>query len=223
MRINEFHNNLRNLANIGQSQHLTPEDIDLHINNAVKDLFRQQYKHFEATQEISDTLGFYKVKSNPIDVDANGKIDLPSNYYHITGIEGVMSDDSTTEVEVLSDAHWFKRKFSRAFAPSKIYPIARQIGASKLEALPLENPGIIGVKSIVVYYLRRPADAVYGYVPNTNGTGWAFEQSSSVEVDWPEIDHTRVQDKALGFIGVSLRDNTLIGNESVRKTQNEDK
>lgn len=226
MRIDEFHDNIRSLANIGQSQYMPPETIDLQINNAIKDLFRQQYKHFEATQEISDTLGFYKKKSDPIAVTA-GQSDLPSDFYHLTGIDVIMDDDSVVECEVLTDAHWPKRKYSEAYAPSTRFPIARQIGASKIEVLPIpvaaegENPAIVGAKSVVIYYLRRPADAVYGYTINATQTGWTFEQGSSVEVDWPEIDHTRVQNKAIGSVGVLLRDNILIGTETVEKNQNE--
>lgn len=230
MKIDEFHDNIRTLANIGQSQYMPPETIDLQINNGLKDLFREQYKHFEATQEISDTLGFYKNKSGSINVSAGtGQATLPSDFYHLTGIDVIMDDDSVVECEVLTDSHWPKRKYSEAYAPSPRFPIARQIGASKIEVLPLpvaavgETPAIVGAKSVVIYYLRRPADAIYGYIVNPAGTGWIFQQGSSEEVDWPEIDHTRVQDKAVVNVGVILRDRVLIGNESVKKTLNQDK
>lgn len=229
MRIDQFHDNIRSLANIGQSQYMPPEEIDLQINNAVKDMFSQEYKHFEATQEITDTLGFYKKKSDPAVVDGEGQAVIPADFYHLTGADAIMSDDSVVELDMLSDSHWPKRKFSGAYAPSAKYPIGRQIGALLTEVLPLavaavgETPAIIGVKSVVFYYLRRPADAKYGYVPNATETGWAYEQGSSVEVDWPEVGHSAIQDKAISSVGVILRDNTLIANDTVKSQQNERK
>lgn len=220
MRIDQFHNNLRELANIGQSQYMPPETIDLQINNAVKDLFSQEYKHFEATQEITDTLGFYKKKSAVLPLDGEGKATLPADFYHLTGVDVILNDDTLRELEMLSDAHWPKRRFSLSYAPSDLWPIGRQIGANVIEALPLAAEGVSGVKSITIYYLRKPADAVYGYVPTGSGTGWTFQQGSSVQVDWPEVGHNRIQDKALSTLGVLLRDNTLIANETIKKQQN---
>lgn len=221
MRIDQFHNNLRELANIGQSQYMPPETLDLQINNAVKDLFKQEYKHFEATQEITDTLGFYKKKSAVLAVDGEGQATLPADFYHLTGADAILTNDTRRELEVLVDAHWPKRKFSSAFAPSDLWPIGRQIGANVIEVLPLPAEGVSGVKSVVVYYLRKPADAIYGYVPTGSGTGWTYQQGSSVQVDWPEVGHNEIQAKALHSLGVLLRDTILIGNEGVKTQLNE--
>jgi hypothetical protein len=216
MTIKQFHDSARQLMNIGQHQYMPPEDIDLQLNNAITDTWRQEYKHFEATQEISDTLGFYKKISNPIVLDEFGQGDLPTDYYHITGAEAIMDNDDRVECEFLKDGYFVKRKHSVDFGPSETYPIARQIGAKKIEALPGS------VKSIVVYYLRKPATAKYGYVINPDGTTWTYSLATSTEVDWPEVGHTMIQDKMLGLLGLSLRDADLMANETRRKNQNED-
>lgn len=215
MKINEFHDSARQLLNIGQSQYYSPEDIDAQLNNAITDLWRQEYKHFEATQEISDTLGFYKTISDPIVLNANKQGDLPGNLYHITGAEAILEDDSRVELEILKDGYWLKRKNSKGFGPSEVYPIGRQIGSKKVEALPAT------VKSVIIFYLRKPATAKYGYSINPDGTSWVFDSGASVEVDWPEVGHTMIQDKLIGLLGLSLRDPDLIRHESIRKQQNQ--
>lgn len=228
MTIKEFHDSIRELANIGQSQYFTPEVLDGFINDAVTDMFRQEYRHFEATQEISDTLGYYKVESSPLALDESSQAVLPANLYHITALEGILTDTKRASCEQLTDSEFLGRKHSFAFAPSLLYPIARLIGSSKIEALPVQvkegaEVTTEGVTKLVVFYLREPATAKFGYTVNSEGTGWVYKASTSTQVDWPKISHTAIRDKAIGLVGTTLRDRTLIQNESVRKNQNEEK
>ncbi len=216
MTIQEFHNSARQLMNIGQSQYYSPEDIDLQLNNSINSFYRQEYKHFEATQEISDTLGFYKKSTAPITLDGSLQADIPGDLHHLTGMEGYLEDDSVVEIEVLTDGYWLKRKHSKGFGPSTIYPIGRQIGSLKVEALPVE------IKKVKLYYLRKPVTAKNAYTIDPSGTGFVYNESGSTQVDYPSIGHTQIQDKMLSYFGLSLRDADLIRNEVVRKQQNED-
>ena len=217
MTIKEFHDNIRLIANIGQSQYFSPEDLDLMINNAIKKFYEQEYAHFEATQKISDTLGFFKsISAAPVTLDANGMANLPTDMYHLSSVEAILEDNSRGSIELIKDSAWLNRKHSAGFAPSTDYPIARQIGMSKIEVAPI---GTGNVKEIIMYYLRSPATAKYGYTPNASGTGWTYVEGDSTQVDWPEISHNSVMDKALGFVGTALRDRTLIGSETVQKSQ----
>ena len=228
MLINEFHNSLRSLLNIGQGQYFPPEDIDLHINNAVLAMYGEDYKHFEATQEITDTLGYYKTESAPLPI-VDGFIELPANFNYLTAIEAVMTDGSKASVEELKDSEFLTRKHSTAFAPSIIYPTGRQVGLKKIEALPLPVaasegvPAVVGIASIIIYYLRKPQKAIYGYTPNAGGTGWVYDVGKSIQVDYPETKHNKIQDKAQLLLGIALRDNTLISGENIRKKGNQDK
>lgn len=214
MTILDFHTSIRELVNIGQGQYYPPETIDIHINTSLKDLYRQEYQHFEATQQITDTLGFYK-KTSGLIVLVNGEGDLPTDYYHITGAESLDSQDNARPCEVLKDAHWTNRKHSAGFAPSTEYPIARQSGSAKIEALPSS------IAKLRIFYLRRPATAKYAYTVSASGTGFVYDEGNSVQIDWPEIDHPRIQLKVLGLLGLSLRDPDLMRNENIAKSQNE--
>ena len=216
MTIQEFHNSARQLMNIGQSQYMSPEDIDLQLNNAINAFFRQEYKHFEATQEISDTLGFYKKVTAPITLDVNLQADIPGDLHHLTGMEGYLENDAIIEIEVLKDGYFLKRKHSKGFGPSTDYPIGRQMGSLKVEALPVE------IKKVKLYYLRKPVTAKYAYTVDPSGTGFIYNEAGSTHVDYPSIGHTQIQDKLIEFLGLFLRDNDMMRNGLIRKQQNED-
>jgi hypothetical protein len=214
MTIKEFHKSVRELLNVGQQQYFAPEDLDAQINNAINDLYLQEYKHFEATQFISDTLGFFKkVETKTV---TNNEAELPSDYYHMTELEAVLDDDTVIGCDVLKDSEFFNRKHSTDFAPSTRFPIARLNGSKKIEVLPVD-----GIKSVKIYYLRSPAKAVYGYEIDPGGTTWTYDAGSSVELDWPQVGHTMIQDKVISLLGLALRDQGLIASETVRKNQNE--
>ena len=217
MTIKQFHDSARQMMNIGQGQYYPPEDLDLALNNAINGFYNQEYKHFEATQYISDTLGFFKKVTDPITLDSNNQGDIPTDLHHITGAEVILDNDDRIECEVLKDAYWLKRKHSKAFPPSDEYPIARQVGSLKVEVLPAN------AKSIILMYLKKPAIAVYGYDVDAGGSGWVYNQAKSVEVDWPSIAHTDILNKMVSILGIGLRDPDLIRTETVRRQQNERK
>lgn len=203
MTIQELHDSLRELVNIGQGQYYPPEVIDTQINTSIKQLYKIQYDHFEATQEITSTLGVYKTTSALLAV-TNGFADLPADLYHLNSVLTSLSGLSEREAEQLTDAEWYARKTSSGFAPSVEYPVIRQEGITKIEVLPTT------LNEARVLYLRKPATAKYAYTVSESGTGIVYDESNSVQIDWPEVDHPLIQDLALKLLGKALRDDFLM-------------
>lgn len=226
MTIEEFHNSLRELINIGQAQYYPPESIDVWINDAISDKFRKAYKHFEASQKITDTLGFYKAVSTALELDVASQAAIPADLFHVTNIEAVMTDGAKVGCELVTDSEFLIRKNSKAFAPSLIYPICRLIGTSKIEVYPIQivDQQVVtteGATHVILYYLREPLKAKYAYEVNPAGTGWIYDESGSTDVDWPTIDHPLIRDTALVYAGIALRDQALVGSKTVKMNQNE--
>ena len=76
------------LKNQGQARYFNPEDIIASFNRAQLDLFREYYKQFEDTQEISDSLMPFKVDktyATPAEINP-----LPTDYAHITQFNAVI-------------------------------------------------------------------------------------------------------------------------------------
>lgn len=216
MTIDQFHSAIRELMNPGQGRYFPPETIDIAINNSIKDFYRVDYVHFEETQEITDTLGFFKAFAQS--VVSNGNIDLPGDFFHATDTEAVLSDSTQAPLTMIKDGFWTIRKNSNGFPPTATYPIGRQF-ARKIEVLPVVSLGVVGVASINLHYLRKPAEVKFNY-DESAGYGYVYVAAGSVDPDWPEIDHPRILMKALGYLGIPVQSQTLLQVEQIKKVSN---
>lgn len=209
MSIDEMHDSIRSLLNIGQGQYYSPEDIDLQINTAINDLFRMEFDHFEATQKITDKLGYFKTQKLE-NLDESNQASIPSDFYHMAmpSVE-VTFENSIRPGKLLKTSQYTKRKASSAFAPTEDYPIASMLGSKVIEVLP------VSALKVRMFYLRKPAKVKYGYNIAPSGTGFVYNEIDSTQIDWPEIDHPRIQTKALTLLGVSLRDSALANQERI--------
>lgn len=227
MTIKEFHDSIRQFLNIGQSQYYSPEDIDLQINNAIQDFYRKEYSHFEANQEITDTLGFFKM-SETLTLE-DGFFDLPDNWVYTTELIAALSDNTEAQLEQVPDSEWGKRLSSKAFPPDLEFPIARYAGNKKIEAKPLyvaaQSGGekTDGVQKIELLYLRKPLKAKYGYDTSSDGTSFVYSSGESVQVDYPEIDHPRIMTRALKYLGISVKDEVAIQAPQIVESNSEGK
>lgn len=215
MTIQQFHSRIRDYLNPGQGRYFTPATIDGAIQDAIDDFFRQDYKHFEETQEITDTLGYFKTPAQ-IQV-SNGNIDLPADLHHVTDLEAVLSDGSKAPLIEIKDGMWAQRKNSVGYPPTAAYPICRQFGR-KLEVLPVS--GAVVVSSVNVLYLRKPATVKFNYT-EASGYGFVFVAAGSVDPDWPSIDHTRLLMKALGYLGIPVDNRVALQAEQVKQISNQ--
>jgi len=215
MTIQEFHDTIRTLMNPGQGTFFNPEEIDRCLLLAINNLFTQQFKHFEETQQITDELGFFKAdNANSPALVTGGYCNIPDDCYYITNLEAVMSDNSVVFLDLITDGAWTRRKNSSGFPPSKDYPICRKTG-SRLQVLPVVSSGVIGVAKVNIFYLRKPATPKYNYT-EVDGYGFAYQDSGSVQVDYPEPTHPLIIEKALGYLGVPSGNNTLVSLEKIK-------
>ena len=97
------------LKNQGQARYFSPEDIIASFNRSQLDSFRQYYKQFEDTQEISDSLMPFKVDKTygtPALVNP-----LPNEYAHITQFNAVIGDQEFPG-RIVGDGLWNIRELS---------------------------------------------------------------------------------------------------------------
>jgi hypothetical protein len=215
MTIDQMHDNIRDLINPGQGRYFDPPTIDSAINMAVLDRFKEEYTRFEETQEITDTLGFFKSDPTPLSL-TSGIATLPSDFVHLTDIEAVINDGSVSPISIVNDASWSLKKDSAGFPPTALYPVGRQ-SQKKIQVLPLPASGVHGVASIVIYYIRKPLDALYNYTIVDGGYGFAFNATGSRNVEWPDVDHNRIILKAIGYLGLPIQNQTKITSEEIKK------
>lgn len=97
------------LKNQGQARYFNPEDIMASFNRAQLDLFREYYKQFEDTQEISDSLMPFKVDktyATPAEVNP-----LPDEYAHITQFNAIIGDQEFPG-RIVGDGLWNIRELA---------------------------------------------------------------------------------------------------------------
>ena len=215
MTIKEFHDSIRTMLNIGQAQHYTPEQIDAQIHNAVMDLYRKEYEHFESSMKISDKLGYFK-SNELLTLDENNQASLPEDYMHMQSpVFDAIFVSSEYSGKILKTSVYNKRKNSVAFAPSLSYPLGCLVGDRKIEVLPTS------MTKARIYYLRKPVACKYAYSISQDGYSFVYDESNSVQIDWPEIDHPKIQNKVLTYLGISLRDGALGNQERIIIGNNE--
>jgi hypothetical protein len=109
MFIEDLHNFLNLLKNQGQARYYNREDIELALNRSQLDLFREYYKLFEDTQEISDSLIPFKedfTYNTPSDIQS-----LPDDYAHLTHASAVINGQEYP-AKITSDEHWNVRELN---------------------------------------------------------------------------------------------------------------
>lgn len=109
MFIEDLHEFINLLKNQGQARYYNPEDIDMALNRAQLDLFREYYKMFEDTQEISDSLIPFK-KEFTYAAPASTQ-SLPADYAHLTYASTVIGGQEYP-AKIVGDQHWNARELS---------------------------------------------------------------------------------------------------------------
>lgn len=214
MTVEEFHIDIRTTLNEGQGRYFSPLQIDSAINKGILDHFKDEYRMFEETQEITDTLGFFKSYSQQ--TVASGQVTIPADFHHITELEAVLSDNTVKPLTLIKDGEWARKKDSKGFPANALYPVGRQ-NSNKIDVLPLTATGIVGVSKVNIYYLRKPAVAKFNFTEAGGNYGFVYNNSGSVQVDWPSIDHNRILLKALGYLGIPIQNQVVIQSEQIKR------
>ena len=236
MLINDIHIFIKFLKNQGQNKYHSPEQIDDAINRASLDLFRQEEKVFEESQIITDTLRPFKER---VVLSGGSPFSLPSNYRRATNVSFDYVNNKTTsetdsfeycdtdlsadmgesaisgyekEIDILPDGDWVKRTGNLIVGPTSSSPIARVYG-DNIEVLPNKD-------NITLYYLRQPVKALWAYTYAADGRTPLFNEGNSVDIDWTETSHNEIIEKTLGFLGIAVRDQTMIQFEALQKNNN---
>lgn len=194
MFIERFYNLIDFLRNEGQSRYFTPEEKQLAIQEASMALFREEYKKFEATQKITDSLRAFITAPVSVNI-SSGKGDLPSDYVHFV--------NGTAEgwpLDVVTSGRWEQRKNDKLCPPEKEYPIGRIYGKF-IEVEPKDK-----ITEAEIIYLKYPVKEVFNYNYSDDGRDVVFDASGSVDTEWPEFMHTQLVAKAISILGIPLKD-----------------
>lgn len=195
--IQGIHDFLNLLERKGLTGYFPPEEIDIAVYNASKDLYLVEYRKFEETQEITDS--FTVFKSNPLLLTiTSGQATYPSDYKHLVGL--LCPTAANGIVQEIDEGMIGLKLANPITPPTLLYPCCV-----------LENtyiqfyPG--NVTGVTMTYIKNPIQPSYAYT--IVGGRYVYNDSASIDIEWGVTDQNKVTMRALKYLGITLDDATL--------------
>lgn len=211
--IERAHIDLNMMLPSSDSRYFSPEELDSAINLAVMDLFNQQYKSFGETMRISDALARFKtIASIPL---VAGIGPLPTGHVYTLSVYGTKlgTEVVTKRCRVVEEQFIAQYIDSEAFAPNENNVIARLVG-SNIHVYPNT------ITEVGMTYLRVPVPAKFSYtLTGLLGNVPVYDSVNSVQIDYTQVNYNQLIQKALTYLGVAQKDQTLMAEQSMFRQQ----
>jgi len=229
MNINEVYEFLQYVSDKDQSGNLTPKEFNISMPRALNEWVLKQYnnvnnpsptgKGWQNNQSVTDNLRFLLKKEPLAQVNSEGVLDLPDDYLHISSIiyNVKTSENGNTvvqpksvdiakdnEVASFTGSYIYKKRID-----SKRYAIASFVGDTLVF-----KPKNIGV--VELNYLRKPIDPFWSYTLDQSGRP-VYDPINSVDLEVPDRSVNEVVMMAASYLGINLRDKSLIDYAEMQK------
>lgn len=197
-KIKQIHDLVGLLTTKGRTGYHSANDIDIAVYAASKELFNLYYKSFQANNDISDSLRPFIVGPVSISLTA-GAYTIPDEFIHEIGqITAGTSDKSVDRIDHQSLA---KRRNNSLVPPTEDYPIC-VFYATTIQFYPTT------ITNVKWTYLKKPIQPVYATTISSGRE--VYDDASSVDIEWNEIDVLKITERTLGFLGINLEDMKLV-------------
>ena len=196
--ISVIHDMINLVIRKGLTGYYPPEDIDKAVYKASNDLFNMEFKKYEETQEVSDSLAVFKSNPTLLTIDGNGQSPYPANYRHVT--EMLCTSSLTGEAKEIDTAMLGRKLNNPNTPPTLQYPIF-SLYSSYIQFYP------ITITNVSIVYLKTPIYPMYAYT--IVGGRYVYNDSASIDVEWNTTDINKVALRALEVMGITLDDATL--------------
>lgn len=210
MTVSEIKNVVTSIVSAEKTGYmLLSERYNLYLQNANIGLFNQALKEWEAKQVITDILYPFKVKTDL--TFAAGVADRPANYARFSA---AYYDDGATvvPVEELTDAELPDRINNPITAPTAAYPVICFYN-EKINILPVSI-----TTGVDLLYVKKPIDPVYAEKVD-NGIN-VYDSLNSTQLSFDEIYHPDIIRIIVGYLGVKVRDATILQAINKEKQEN---
>lgn len=197
-KIKEIHDQINLLTTKGRTGYHTASEIDIAVYMASKWLYDFYYGLFEQNNAIHDSLSPFMTDPAVITL-TSGKYTLPDDFIHEIG--DITAGTENVQVDTVDRAALGKRRNSPLTPPSFEYPICC-FYQTYIQFYP------ITISNVKFSYLKKPVQPVYA-TTISNGRE-VYDDANSVDVEWNEIDVTKVTTRAMSVLGVNLEDSKLV-------------
>lgn len=180
----------------GFNGNISPNDFNLLWPRAEMRHFRQQYKLYELTQEIGESLLPFKTDPITITVDGSGKYTKPADVLHIDSVRAPFVTIQS-EVTRFSDDRLANKLSSEYDAPNAQYPIYVDYN-TYLQFYPIN----LGTATLV--YLQKLENSKWAYT--LVGGRPVYDEANSVQPKWRDTDIDEISYIVLSDLGINMRD-----------------
>lgn len=185
----------------GLTGYVSPDKIDTEINTESMNLWLKYTPQFEKDADIAAILDPFK-RTETCTL-TSGEFTMTAAYTRPTGV----FTSAGKKIDIVDIAMWGDRANHPLKAPTADYPACR-----------FENRKIIvlpnTLTSAIVHYLKYPTKVVYAYT--VVGTRYVYDDTNSVDCEWPEVVHDMIMNRVLANLGINMRE--LMG---IQYSQNE--
>lgn len=228
MDLKVIHDTILYFLNKEQNGFVTHGEIDLVLDRAQLVLFNQYHTNpklpagaqlatYGESQRLDDALSIFKEKYTFANVDSpGGVVTLPANYMHLlslytTQFNSNLGRNVYSGVQVLNEEELIERLESQVIPVTPDDPIAIMNKQNKIQLFP-ESPA-----TGAVYYLRRPA--VPNFVYSQSGRTITYNQNSSTQLEWRDIDVQNIIVIALSYYGLNMSSADIVQFAQVKEAQ----
>lgn len=219
MTIKEIHDWVNFLTDKASGSYFSIEEIDKALDRAQMQYFNSQYSAYALAQRLQDSLAPFKSKYPFLTSDtAEGLVSMPSDYQYLLGGQITIMEGSHVRqkpLRILSEDEISYRLESQLRPVTASKPVATMAG--KVSGITLIQLYPKQPMAGEVYYLRRPVVPVFGYT--ASGRVITYNPSTSTQMEWAESDLNEIMIRAIGFLGISVDDETITQYSEVKSKQ----
>jgi len=175
----------------------SPAEIDNALYRGLLDFYNSLFLSGSDSQPLS-----WYLTELACNISGSNSFDLPANYGRPAAIYSTVSS-VRKEGDILSENEYLDRSESLIIPPTLSRPIARIIG-KKIEFYPSD------AGNYTLSYYRVPIKPIFNYTVAINGRDISYNPTGSVDVDVNNSSLNNVIVIAMGYLGVSLRDESLL-------------
>jgi len=198
-KIKEIHDQINLLITKGRTGYHTAAEIDIAVYMASKWLFDFYFNMFDADNALHDSLRPFTSDPTIIVLDVNGQYIIPVDFIHEIG--QITSGPNDTMVDTVDRAALARRRSNNLVPPSYDYPLCA-FNSTHIQFYPID------ITNVKFAYLRTPIQPVYA-TTIVNGRE-VYDDVNSVDVEWNEVDITKLTERAMSVLGINLEDIKLV-------------
>lgn len=188
------------LTNQGQARYFNPEEVFRAFNFVSSTFYGESLTLWEKDADVRAWLRPFR-KPATINQETDKTFNFPDDYYRESSL-WYLKDEKEVSIDVVKDGEWPGRVNNGVVGPDEDYPIANLSGENII-IRPTD------ITSIELAYFIKHKDVIFNY-QELAGRNIVFDETDSVDTLWPQEAQTILVDRTLAYLGVPLKDGTML-------------